>query len=128
MSGERTEAFPIGAAGEIETLAARWLERREREDWSEGIRVPNLKIGYRSRLCTWKRFLRIEDVWLRADRLRALGRSAEQDAPLVGSKFGLPILFHIAVSLVAFVAIVSATAVYLSAQRYQTAASEPLGA
>jgi transmembrane sensor len=121
MSDKTTMISSIGA-DEIESLAAEWLERREREDWNEKDRTE---------LDNWLSqspvhavtFLRIEDVWIRADRLRALGDPARHDTLSAAYKSSWPIFSRIVASLALVVAGVSITATYFTAERYQTYAT-----
>jgi transmembrane sensor len=116
MSDKTAMSSPIGGADEIESLAAIWLERREREDWNERDRTELDSWLSQSPIHTVT-FLRIEDVWIRADRLRALGRPARRDTQLVANKSNWPIFPRIAVSLAFLVAIISVTAVYCTTER-----------
>lgn len=118
MSEESQRHLPLGNADAIESAAAAWLERREREDWSERDRVD--LDGWLSESPTHAvAFLRIEDVWTRANRLRALGRPAQRNASPEVAKPDWPIFLRLAASLVVLAAVISASAIYFSGPRYQ---------
>ncbi|HEY5237949.1 MAG TPA: FecR domain-containing protein [Rhizomicrobium sp.] len=113
------ESISVGGVDEIETLASTWLERRECEDWSEKD-CAELDHWLSASSAHAVAFLRIEDVWSRANRLRALGSSAPRDASSAASKSRRSLFLRVAITLVAFTAMASVTAAYLSAPRYQT--------
>jgi transmembrane sensor len=119
MNSKSENTALAGNADEVENTASAWLERREREDWSEDDRLE--LDGWLSQSPIHAvTFLRIEDVWIRADRLRALGASTQRDAPPSTNKSGWSVLSRIAISLILLVAIVSVATAYFSIDRYQT--------
>src|SRR5580692_8276380 len=119
MNSKSENTASIGDADEVENAAAAWLERRERKDWSE---VDRMELdGWLSQSSIHAvTFLRIEDVWIRADRLRALGASVRHEVPPSTNKSGRPVFLRMAASLVLLVTIVSVAAIYFSIDHYQT--------
>src|SRR6185437_15995480 len=102
---------------EIEAIASSWLERSERDDWSETSRdefdrwlaeSPSHMVAY----------LRIQDVWERANRLTALSKPARPTtAPKPANR---TFLLRIAASVVMIGGVAAGVSAYVTTQRYQT--------
>ena len=119
MSNAGKDYLPSGEATEIEAVASSWLERREREDWDDESRValdrwlaesPSHMVAY----------LRIHDVWDRANRLTALVKPVRTSVAPAPVKRSLPLVFRVAASFVLVGGVAAAVNAYVSAPRYQT--------
>jgi|SRR6185437_15597627 len=117
MSNAGKDYLPSGEAIEIEAIASSWLERSERDDWSETSRdefdrwlaeSPSHMVAY----------LRIQDVWERANRLTALSKPARPTtAPKPANR---TFLLRIAASVVMIGGVAAGVSAYVTTQRYQT--------
>lgn len=64
-------------ARQLHAEAAAWIERRESSTWNDAEKTE-FEIWFSQSAAHTVAFLRAEDVWRRADRLRALGRPERQ--------------------------------------------------
>ncbi|HEY5238919.1 MAG TPA: FecR domain-containing protein [Rhizomicrobium sp.] len=107
------------SAAEIRTRAAEWLERREREDWNEADQAA-LDAWLAQSPANLVAYLRVHDIWERADRLTALRGSP----PVERAGWFASAVFKRTVAALITVAVVStATAFYLSRPREQVYAT-----
>lgn len=83
MSESPKQPRVLPKAEEVQIAASDWLERRERGDWNDAVQAefdawlaasPAHTIAY----------LRLEDVWNRAGRLKALGRPQRTPFAFIG--------------------------------------------
>lgn len=87
-------------AKDVRMNAARWLERRQRDDWSEEDQVE-LDTWLSSSLANRTAYWRVKDSWVRADRLRALGTPALEANKVEPSRPFLPLIFKLAAGIAA---------------------------
>ena len=107
----------VQIAKDIRARAADWLERREREDWNDADQAA-LDVWLAQSPANLIAYLRVDDVWTRADRLTAL-RGATPDAAHSGVWFAKPIVKRTVAALVAVAIVATASAFYLSRPREQ---------
>jgi transmembrane sensor len=116
MSGLNTQKPSSRSANDVDELAGAWIIRKDLPDWSEADRAtldnwlaesPGHRIAY----------LRLRDVWVRANRLQALSRSAHNARPSRRQWRNLPAFLRGAGAL-SFMAVIGAAGlVYFSAPR-----------
>ena len=97
MSDLQHEA--VKPASEVQSDAAVWLERRERSDWSAADQSA-LDVWLAQSPANMVAYLRVEDVWRRANRLQALVQSAPEPVRIERRRIP-PIVFGIAAALAA---------------------------
>ena len=119
MSNAGKDYLPSGEATEIEAVASSWLERREREDWDDESRVA-LERWLAESPSHMVAYLRIHDVWDRANRLTALVKPVRTSVAPAPVKRSLPLVFRVAASFVLVGGVAAAVNAYVSAPRYQT--------
>jgi transmembrane sensor len=125
VSGAQQENRPAMNAGAIQAQAAAWLERRERMDWNATDQVM-LDAWLAQSPAHTIAYLRIEDVWHRAERLRALG-TISPDAPAhAPRRYTVPIVMGIAATLAA-IAVIGIAATELLRQPEARAYSTEVG-
>lgn len=117
MRNEGKDYLPSGEANEIETVASSWLERGERDDWNDTSRAeldrwlaesPSHMVAY----------LRIQDVWERANRLTALNKPPRPTAASKpASRQGL---FRMVASVIVIGGVAVGLNTYVNTPRYQT--------
>lgn len=67
-------------ARQIHSEAASWIERRESPTWDE-VEKAEFEAWLSQSAAHMVAYLRADDIWRRADRLRALSRSMRRSAP-----------------------------------------------
>lgn len=119
MSNTGKDYLPSGEANEIEVIASSWLERREREDWNDEANAE-LECWLAASPSHMVAYLRIQDVWERANRFTALSRPVRTASTAVPAKRTLPFMLRVAASFVLVGGVAAAVNAYVSAPRYQT--------
>jgi len=119
MSNAGKDFLPSGAANEVETAAAAWLERRERDDWNDDARAE-LDGWLEASPQNMVAYLRIQDVWDRANRLTALSKPVRTRSEPPQPKRNLPLIFRVAASFVVIGGVAALVNNYVGAPRYQT--------
>lgn len=107
---------------EIQAVAAAWIERRESEDWQEGDQAA-LDAWLAEAPTHLVAYLRADDVWNRANRLRALNGPARSDAYSGYIRSLRPMIFKIAGAFAAILLIGAGAAGYFSIPKQETYAT-----
>ena len=117
--------IPVEAAGakDVRARAAAWLERRQRDDWSEADQAE-LDAWLSQSLAHRTAYWRVSDAWTRADRLRALGNAPQEAKAKQVPRPLLPIFFKLAAGFAAVAVLGIGTAIYFSRADERTYATD----
>lgn len=110
MSDVNASAGP--SARDVRAQAAQWLERRQREGWSNADQAE-LDLWLSQSLAHRTAYWRVSDAWSRADRLRALGNPVHELKKATPHLL-LPIFFRLAAGIAAIAVLSIGAAVYFS--------------
>lgn len=108
---------PAQTAHQVQAEAAHWLERTERTDWDEAAKTE-LDTWLAQSPANMIAFLRVRDVWQRAQRLQALAAAPEQSAQ--PERRAKPMLFALAAALGAIAVLGAVGARYVTAPQART--------
>jgi transmembrane sensor len=112
----------MSSAKEIRAHAADWLERRERGDWGDADQAA-FDAWLAQSPANLLAYLRVDDVWARADRLTALRGSAPNGAVRSVAGFVKPVLKKATAALIVLAILGAGFGVYISWPREQTYAT-----
>ncbi|HEV2563013.1 MAG TPA: FecR domain-containing protein [Rhizomicrobium sp.] len=123
---EARETHPMSAK-EIKVLAAQWLERRERSDWSEKDRAE-LDAWLAQSTAHEVAYVRLESAWARTERLVVLRPLAGEQISHehTGRRFFTPVLIRAAAAF-ALIAVLGMGAAYFLLQPRDRSYSTPVG-
>jgi len=109
---------PVKPASIVQAEAANWLERTERADW-DAVAKADLDVWLAQSPAHMIAFLRVRDVWQRAERLHALAPSAPEKVTTHGLR-AKPMLLALAAGIGALAVLGVVGARYVAAPQVRT--------
>jgi transmembrane sensor len=109
---------PVKPASVVQAEASRWLERSERADWDAAAKAE-LDVWLAQSPAHTIAFLRVRDVWQRAERLHALAPPAPEKAATPGRR-AKPMLLALAAGVGALAVLGVVGARYVAAPQVRT--------